>query len=100
METLEELKTIIEGKPVAAKAVMMVCNPIYLKIENDLWYAACKGQWWVQVLDKQVGIMRSLSDIEMIIKQREMLEMAWQSIGEAGYEDYCAELRCYIEGLK
>lgn len=68
METLEELKAIVENAPEDAKAVMMVCNPIYAKLESNTWYAACKGQDWVQVLDKQIGIMRSLSDIEKIIE--------------------------------
>lgn len=68
METLEELKAIADNAPKGAKAVMMVCNPIYVKLENDLWYAACGDQEWVQVLDKQIGIMRSLSDIEKIIE--------------------------------
>ncbi len=99
MESLEKLKAIVAGKPNNAQSVMMVCNPIYLKIESDRWYAACKGQDWIQITDKQVGLMRSIDDIEKVIEQKEMLEMAWQSIGEAGYEDHCNELRNYMEAM-
>lgn len=71
METLEDLKAIIAGKPEGAQSVMMVCNPIYTKLENRFWYAACKGQDWLQVTDKQIGNIRSLSDIERIIELME-----------------------------
>ena len=68
MKNLEMLKEIITSKPIGAQSVMMVCNPIYLKIESDRWYAACKGQDWIQITDKQVGLMRSIDDIEKIIE--------------------------------
>lgn len=71
MESLGELKAIFAGKPDGAQSVMMVCNPIYVKLENGFWYAACKGQEWLQVTDKQIGNMRSLSDIERIIELME-----------------------------
>ncbi len=68
MKNLEMLKEIITSKPIGAQSVMMTCNPIYLKIESDRWYAACKGQDWIQITDKQVGLMRSIDDIEKIIE--------------------------------
>jgi hypothetical protein len=74
METLEELKAIIAGATEGAQSVLMACNPIYTKLANGFWYAACKGQDWLQVTDKQIGSMRSLSDIERIIELEEKLK--------------------------
>ena len=101
METLEELKAIIEGKPNNAQSVMMVCNPIYAKLENGFWYAACKGQDWLQVTDKQIGNMRSLSDIERIIELMERVKSGYEAYTriEAVKQRYNAENKSKAELL-
>lgn len=106
METLEELKAIRDNAPEGATHIASsVGQSRYLKhnVRRDFIYydgrtfcAFPSRSGYLRVCES----IRELSDIERIIEQREMLDVAWSAIGEAGYEDYCAALRKYIEGLK
>ena len=101
METLKELRAIIAGKPDGATHVKSEpdFNEVilyYKKFNTELFFFL--GDSLVDVAVKMEA-SRSLSDIERIIEQHEMLEIAWSAIQEAGYEDFCYELREYMERL-
>lgn len=96
METLYELKAIRDNSPDGAT----LYDGEYFKFECDdyhRWASICDMQDWYVDIEPSCDV-RSLSDIKRIIEQREMLEIAWSAIQEAGYEDFCSELRNYIEG--
>lgn len=103
METLEELKAIRDNAPDGADYITLSnkyiqIDGVHCKVFNSL------GVWSVPLCNVSDVFIddkpRSLSDIERIIEQQEMLEVAWSAIQEAGYEDFCSELRKYIEALK
>ena len=96
MQTLEQLKTVRDNAPDGATHIDVVGD--YVKfIDDEMYhYSFVRGYGWSSDYVSPCEL-RSLSDINLIIKQREMLGIAWDAIQEAGYEDFCSELRSYIE---
>lgn len=98
METLEQLKAIRDNAPDDCAGIISegqyFLNSDFVTVDNGFIDIDGADLYSGEVESFE---FRSLSDINRIIEQREMLEIAWGVIQEAGYEDFCSELRSYIE---
>jgi len=98
--TEEELKAIIKNAPFENIGEDIFINALgnYILFYEDDFYTRDNNKWVKCRGFLPCYGLRSLSEMKRIIEQREMLELAWSAIQEAGYEDFCSELRNYIEG--
>lgn len=98
METLEELQKILDDKPVDGSHYSKL-EKVYYKFSCECWMWCPRGSnlfHFVQDDDCVIDDLSSLSDIRRIVDLKVALNSAWESINEAGYEDFNNELSDFM----